>query len=160
MVVRQPGCTFLSPSVQSTSCHSDPNYHTWGERLLPFVESGQIYRQIDQQSPISSPIDLSNWQLPTFVSTNSGDPAYDCCAPNRPAAAVIPIFLCPSSVHSANPFVVNRLDISFPLSCPAVLQCRRPDQMLAGASDYSPLANYSSYVEYYYQATTPVARRT
>jgi prepilin-type N-terminal cleavage/methylation domain-containing protein len=156
MIVRQPDCTFLSPSVQTMSCHSDPNYHTWGERLLPFVESGEIYQQIDQQSPISSPLDLSNWQLPTFLSTNSGDPAIDCCAAKRPAAGVIPIFLCPSSVHSSNPFAVNRLDISFPLSCPMVLQCRGPDQMLAGASDYSPLANYSSYVEFYYEASTAV----
>jgi prepilin-type N-terminal cleavage/methylation domain-containing protein len=156
MLVREPHCTFLSPSVKTVACHSDANYHTWGERLLPFVEANAIYEGIDQGAPISSPLDLSDWQLPMFLSTNSGDPARDCCAANRPAAAVIPLFLCPSSVHSSNPFVVDRLDASFPVRCKMALQCRGPDQMLVGASDYSPLANYSSYVEYYYQAVSPI----
>ncbi len=155
MLLREPNCPFLSPSVKTLSCHSDTNYHTWGERLLPFVEANMIYQAIDQDAPISSPLDLSDWQLPMFVSTNSGDPAYDCCAANRPAAAVIPLFLCPSSVHSSNPFSVERIDETFPVRCKTALQCRSPDRMLVGASDYSPLANYSSYVEYYYQAVTP-----
>jgi prepilin-type N-terminal cleavage/methylation domain-containing protein len=155
MVVRQAQCTFLSPAVATTGCHSDANYHVWGERLLPFIEASGIYEQIDQQAPISSPIDLSSWQLPAFSSTNSGDPAVDCCAPYRPAAANIPLFLCPSSVHSSNPFLVDRLDATFPVSCTQSLQCLNPNQMLVGASDYSPLANYSSYVNYYYEAMTP-----
>jgi len=156
MLIREPHCSFLSPSVKTVGCHSDTNYHTWGERLLPFVEANSIYQMIDQGSPISSPLDLSDWQLPMFVSTNSGDPAYDCCATNRPAAAVIPLFLCPSSVHSANPFAVERIDETFPVRCKMALQCRIPDRMLVGASDYSPLGSYSSYVEYYYQAVTPL----
>ena len=156
MLIREPHCTFLSPSVKTVACHSDTNYHTWGERLLPFVEANTIYQMIDQGAPISSPLDLSDWQLPMFVSTNSGDPAYDCCAANRPAAAVIPLFLCPSSVHSANPFAVERIDETFPVRCKMALQCRNPDRMLVGASDYSPLGCYSSYVEYYYQAVTPL----
>ena len=156
MLLREPHCPFLSPSVKTLSCHSDANYHTWGERLLPFVEAASIYQGIDQDAPISSPLDLSDWQLPMFVSTNSGDPALDCCAAKRPAAAVIPLFLCPSSVHSSNPFSVERIDTTFPVRCKMSLQCRNPDQMLVGASDYSPLANYSSYVEYYYQAVTPI----
>ena len=159
VVAGDPICQFLSPLVAAKGCHGDPNYHTWGEMLLPFLEAYTVYQQIDQNSPISSPIDFSMWQLATFTSTNSGDPAIDCCAAARPAANVIPVFLCPSSVHSANPFAVPRLDSTFPLRCQQQLQCRCPDQMLVGASDYSPLSNYTSYVEYYYDAVTPPASR-
>ena len=158
VVAGEPDCGFLSCCIATKGPHGDPNYHTWGEMLLPFLEAKAIYDEIDQRSPISSPIDFSQWQLPAFTANNSGDPTIDVCASNRPAAAIIPVFLCPSSVHSQNPFVADRLDQTFPLSCVELIGCRPSDQMLVGASDYSPLANYTSYVESYYNAEAPPAR--
>jgi prepilin-type N-terminal cleavage/methylation domain-containing protein len=154
VVASRENCSFLSCLITSKSCHADPNYHTWGEMLLPFVEANTVYQCINQCSPISSPIDFSPWGLTNFTAVNSGDPATDSCAAFRPAAAVLPIFLCPSSVHTQNPFVADRLDVTFPMRCACLLQCLPPSRMLVGASDYSPLSIYSWSVQNYYQAVT------
>lgn len=55
VVAGQPDCGFLSCCIATKGPHGDPNYHTWGEMLLPFLEAKAIYDEIDQRSPISSP---------------------------------------------------------------------------------------------------------
>ena len=85
---------------------NDYNLHTWPERLLPFVEANTVYNRICMNTPIFSPICLSGVPCPTKYSfANSGCPCIDPCASTRPAAAVIPSYVCPSSPRTQNPFV-------------------------------------------------------
>ncbi len=160
IVAKEPSCPLLSCCIMTTACHGDPNYHTWGEMLLPFLEANSIYWRIDQRSPISSPLDFTQWALlPRYASLNSGNPATDSCAASRPAAAVIPVFVCPSAPRSQNPFVTDKIDCTFPLSCSSCQACIPCNQMLVGASDYSPMSMYGCHVLLYYQdVTAPVGQ--
>ena len=88
--------------------YNDWNTHMWGERLLPFLEASTVSNRIDFNSPIWSP-----WVSPcppvTYTSRNSGcsnacSTCYDACAANRPAASIIPAYVCPSTPRGANPF--------------------------------------------------------
>jgi prepilin-type N-terminal cleavage/methylation domain-containing protein/prepilin-type processing-associated H-X9-DG protein len=168
MIVSKAFCCrfFVFCNIKTNGSQPDANYHTWGERLLPFLEASTVYNRIDQNSPISAPLDLSQWGFPDYTARNSGNPVSDNCAAIRPAAAVIPTFVCPSAPRNQNPFVTDELDQTFPaatiFTCLDV--CPPPHQMLAGASDYSPLANYGNTIchtpvqSYYQQVTPPHAR--
>jgi prepilin-type N-terminal cleavage/methylation domain-containing protein len=145
------GCCGVTMSTRGFSCctpacaggqRKDFNMHTWGEALLPFLEAGAVYEQIDQNSPIFSPIFLHPYfPKPPFVYTalNSGTLTARCgggsvadpCAATRPAAAVIPSFVCPSAPRASNPFV--EVQCGNNPGCPAAL-VRMPRVM--GASDY------------------------
>ena len=84
---------------------NDFNLHTWGERLLPFMEADTVYRRICMNAPIFSPICLTCAPCgQKYCYPNSGCPC-DPCAAKRPAAAVIPTYVCPSAPRAANPFV-------------------------------------------------------
>ncbi|HEX4070688.1 MAG TPA: DUF1559 domain-containing protein [Planctomycetaceae bacterium] len=86
-----------------SGCRNDWNAHMWGERLLPFLEAATVYNRIDFNSPIFAP-----WTSPcpavTYTSKNSGCVTACACAVNTPAAAVIPVFVCPSAPITQNPF--------------------------------------------------------
>jgi prepilin-type N-terminal cleavage/methylation domain-containing protein len=83
---------------------SDLNLHVWGEFLLPYLEATTVYRAIDFNSPNFSPIVSPKLPKGGYTGLNSGAPGCP-CASSRPTAAVIPVFICPSSVRSSNPFV-------------------------------------------------------
>jgi prepilin-type N-terminal cleavage/methylation domain-containing protein len=160
MVVKKaPTSIFMFPWVLPTACHDDANYHTWGERHLPFIEQNSVYNQIDRNAPISSPVDLGKWGLPVYTAKNSGNPATDPCAALRPAAAVIPTFLCPSAVHIQNPFLMAQFDGVFPgrLNCCCACKCPAPHAILAGVTDYLPQSTYVGAVQSYYNSVTPAA---
>jgi prepilin-type N-terminal cleavage/methylation domain-containing protein len=97
------GGTFRGPG------RNDYNYHSWMERLLPFVEAQTVYNKICMNAPNFSPICLSSLPpgaCPTKYSyANSGCPCIDPCAAKRPTAAVIPTYVCPSAPRARNPFV-------------------------------------------------------
>jgi len=116
MIVSKAFCCtfFIFCNIKTNGSGPDANYHTWGERLLPFLEASTVYNRIDQNSPISSPLDLKQWGLPNYTARNSGNPVSDNCAAIRPAAAVIPTFACPSAPRNQNPFVTDELDQTFP----------------------------------------------
>src|SRR5580704_19649934 len=81
--------------------YDDLNLHLWGERLLPFLEATTVYNKICLNSPIFSPACLTTPPFGggTYTALNSGS----CCAgQTRPAAAIIPAYVCPSAPRSTN----------------------------------------------------------
>src|SRR5262249_43901559 len=86
----------------SPCCPDKPNIHMWGERMLPYLEAATVYNKICQNGPIYSPADGSPVCLPKYCQPNSGG----CCSVGltRPAAAIIPGFVCPSAPRQLNPF--------------------------------------------------------
>jgi prepilin-type N-terminal cleavage/methylation domain-containing protein len=130
-------------SEGACACHDDPNLHTWGEFLLPFVEATQVYHQIDFNAPNFSPINMTcldlNWN---YTALNSGD-CTDPCAAKRPTAAVLPVFVCPSSVRPNNPFLEG-LSGDFSSNIWPI--------RMRGASDYTALGGYTSGLAEFYQS--------
>ena len=128
-------------------CFTDYNFHVWGERLLPYLEATTVYNQIDQNQSINAPFDLSKYGFQKFTAHNSGCPCKDACAASRPAAAVIPAYVCPSTPRVQNPFV-EVSEFSFcPFPCDACFP-----KMLAGASDYTITGEYHFNLQSYYAA--------
>ena len=126
---------------------NDYNLHTWPERLLPFVEANTVYDRICMNAPIFSPICLSGVPCATkYTFANSGCPCLDPCAYNRPAAAVIPTYVCPSSPRTQNPFVeVNAIyQPCFP--CFAF-------KRVNGALDYQGLCEIDAPANWFYAHT-------
>lgn len=134
---------FVCDNSGTAACYCDFNVHVWLERLLPYVEATTVYDRIDQTQPIFSPIDMGSvnpsWN---YTATNSGCPSTDPCAASRPAAAVIPTYVCPSTPRSQNPFVeFSDWSCRFCTFCP---------HWLAGASDYKSVSGYDWGVYNYY----------
>jgi prepilin-type N-terminal cleavage/methylation domain-containing protein len=99
-------CVGIPSGLCGTPGRNDYNEHTWPERLLLYVEATTVYNRICMNSPIFSPICFAGWPCSTkFCSHNSGCPCVDVCASTRPAAAVVPSYVCPSAPRSNNPFV-------------------------------------------------------
>jgi prepilin-type N-terminal cleavage/methylation domain-containing protein len=127
---------------------NDYNYHTWPERLLPFVEGTTVYNRICMNAPIFSPICLSGAPCPAkYTFANSGCPCIDPCASTRPAAAVIPTYVCPSSPRTQNPFVEGNSAYQF-----CLIYCRTcfAINRLHGALDYQGLCDVAAYANAYY----------
>jgi prepilin-type N-terminal cleavage/methylation domain-containing protein len=125
-------CCSVDRPNQCQQDHTDWNIHVWGERLLQFMEATTTYNKICMNAPIFSPANLSCCMFggQAYTFQNSGN----CCAgQQRPAAAQIPAFVCPSSPRVTNPFVEK----SFRLGCfPQV------PTYWAGASDYTAVGGY------------------
>src|SRR5580704_16592867 len=105
-------CSCCPPQYQGY-CHSDANTHVWAERLLEFMEASNVYTRICMNPPIFSPACLNCIPIPgvgslgKYCAPNSGS----CCTVGmtRPAAAVLPAFVCPSAPRATNPFKENGL---------------------------------------------------
>jgi prepilin-type N-terminal cleavage/methylation domain-containing protein len=140
-------CTCFSVGMPGSVGRNDYNLHTWPERLLPFVEANTVYDRICMNAPIFSPICLSGVPCPTkYTFKNSGCPCLDPCANIRPAAAVIPTYVCPSSPRTQNPFVeVN-----------AIYQACFPCfgfKRVNGALDYQGLCEIDAPANWFYAHT-------
>jgi prepilin-type N-terminal cleavage/methylation domain-containing protein len=116
--------------------YTDWNVHVWGERLLEFMEATTLYNRICRNAPIFSPANLccATYGGQVYTALNSGS----CCngSPSgvqRPAAGVVPAFVCPSSPRTTNPFLEKSLRF-FPF-------CAYPSYF-AGASDYTAIGGY------------------
>jgi len=83
-------------------CPDNIDIHMWGERLLPFLEATTVYSKICMNGPIFSPICACGVGMPQYTQLNSGGCCT--CGPTRPAAKVVPGFVCPSSPRTTNPF--------------------------------------------------------
>ncbi|HXY35335.1 MAG TPA: DUF1559 domain-containing protein [Planctomycetaceae bacterium] len=133
--------------LMCTYPHNDYNLHGWSERLLAYMEGGTIYSRICMNAPIFSPICLSAVPCPTaYTFKNSGCPCVDPCAAFRPAAAVIPTYVCPSAPRATNPFVYKNQCWECCLaqfSCPGFTR-------LAGAIDYQGWCRFSGCLENFY----------
>jgi prepilin-type N-terminal cleavage/methylation domain-containing protein len=127
---------------------NDYNLHTWGERLLAFMEANTVYSRICMNAPIFSPICLSCAPCgKKYCYPNSGCPCVDSCAAKRPAAAVVTTYVCPSAPRSTNPFVERNQgwELLIPaLSCPAMTR-------LYGASDYQTYCRMGGTLWNYYR---------
>jgi hypothetical protein len=131
--------------------YTDWNVHLWSERLLQFTEAGALYHQICMNAPIFSPADLS---CPTFGGQSyaalnaggctSGNPP----GPQRPAAGVVPAYVCPSAPRASNPFLETSLKMA--------LKCHVPPYPIywAGASDYTAVGGYCCGLACAYNAAT------
>ena len=119
----------------------DWNLHTWASFLLPHMEATTVYNQIDEASPLFSP-----WTAPcgkTYTSRNSGcccpsSACYDPCAAKRPLAAVLPVFVCPSTPRTANPFREHTQC----WQCSAASRCTFWTYRSSGSSDYRAINNF------------------
>ena len=117
------GCT-------CSSAYNDFNIHTWGERLLPFLEAKTVYNRICMNAPIFSPACLAPINGGAYTPLN----ASSSCSTGLglPAAAVIPSFVCPSAPRATNPFLET--SALFTQTCGAI------PQYWAGASDYTAVS--------------------
>jgi prepilin-type N-terminal cleavage/methylation domain-containing protein len=121
----------------------DFNMHTWGSALLPFLEATTVYERIDQNAPLFSPWDPPNAEC--YGADNSGCVATDPCAAQRPLAAVIPTWVCPSAPRTQNPFTEKTQDWSDEWEPCSFIFTR-----LSGASDYFPICGFGENLEGYY----------
>jgi prepilin-type N-terminal cleavage/methylation domain-containing protein len=137
----------LGPGVSQNFCccappagfnpYTDLNIHVWGERLLEFMEANNVYQKINFNGPIWAPNNFACCGGACYKSVlNSGGPACGCCTVGltRPAAAVIPTYVCPSAPRIANPYLeVPSGNELTPNAYP---------QYWAGASDYTAVSCY------------------
>jgi prepilin-type N-terminal cleavage/methylation domain-containing protein len=140
--------TCYTVGTPGTVGRNDYNLHTWPERLLPFVEANTVYRRICLNAPIFSPICLSGAPCPTsYTFANSGCPCIDSCANTRPAAAVIPSYVCPSSPRTQNPFVEGNSVYEY-----CLIYCRTcfGFKRLHGALDYQGLCDLDANANAFY----------
>jgi prepilin-type N-terminal cleavage/methylation domain-containing protein len=143
--------TLFTVGTPGSVGRNDYNLHTWPERLLPFVEANTVYNRICMNAPIFSPICLSGVPCPTkYTFANSGCPCLDPCAVTRPAAAVIPSYVCPSSPRTQNPFVEGNAVYEF-----CLIYCRTcfGFKRLHGALDYQGLCDVDAYANAFYGHT-------
>jgi prepilin-type N-terminal cleavage/methylation domain-containing protein len=126
----KPCCCAITS--KSAPAGGDLNFHNWASFLLPYLEANNVYRQIDENSPLMSPWTSGVGQTWTYV--NSGDPCVDSCASLRPIANVIPAFVCPSAPRASNPFKEFTPDFS---GC-----CCFHFSRMSGASDYGGINGY------------------
>jgi hypothetical protein len=121
--------------------YDDPNVHVWGERLLQYMEATTVYNRICMNGPIFAPICLGFLGMGNYTQKNSGGCCT--CGPRRPAAAVIPAFVCPSSPRSSNPFLETPIGAAF---------VGFPQPYWAGASDYTAVNCYCNGLKCAYSA--------
>ncbi len=129
--------------------HNDYNLHTWPERLLVYLEATTVYNKMCFNAPNFSPICLSSVPCPTkYTALNSGCPCTDPCAAIRPAAAVIPAYVCPSAPRNQNPFAERNqcwnCCLTPTFTCPGFTR-------LAGAMDYQGYCRFSGNLWNFYQ---------
>jgi len=139
------------------ACYDDANVHGWGERLLAFMEGNTVYNEICMNATYTSPIDLApTLHIPLAVYTypNSGCPCVDACASKRPAAQVIPAYICPSTPRTVNPFVEDGSVINLLNKNHVTCHTLAP-KMLAGASDYIASSGYRGALACWYDVLNP-----
>jgi prepilin-type N-terminal cleavage/methylation domain-containing protein len=139
------------------ACYDDANVHGWGERLLAFSEGNTVYNKICFNSTYTSPIDLA----PTlgianavYTYPNSGCPCANACSAKTPAAQIIPMYSCPSTPRTTNPFIEDGSVINLLNSHGVTCHTLAP-RMLAGASDYEASSGYDSSLACWYDVLNP-----
>jgi type II secretory pathway pseudopilin PulG len=134
-------------SCGTPACYNDFNMHTWAMALLPFMEGTTVYNNIDQNSPLFSPITICKPTAVTYTYQNSGCPCVDACASKRPTAQVIPAFVCPSTPRVNNPFIEHTQ--CWDCCIPAINMTR-----LAAANCYHVWCRFSGCSKCYYDYLT------
>jgi len=148
-----PTLTSILGCGPSKSCVCDVNMHMWGEKLLPFMEATTVYQKIDQNSPAYSPLTApASMGGAVYTALNAGA----CCTgspsgPQRPMAAVIPAYVCPSAPRTTNPFQETDIlvDCFFVIASGGKITPFLPP-VWAGASDYNAINKYCGGLQKYY----------
>jgi prepilin-type N-terminal cleavage/methylation domain-containing protein len=123
--------------------HADFNIHTWAERLLLFMEATTVYNRICLNAPIFSPANLGGFGGASYTQLNAGA----CCgAQSRPAAAVVPAYVCPSAPRTQNPFIETGL---FNQVTGGAIP-----SYYAGASDYTGVGGFCAGIACFYDSMT------
>lgn len=147
--INLPGCCNLGGSGGVHASYCDPNMHTWGSQLLPFLEAQTVYQKICQNAPLwSAPFCMPagpTSMARTYTYYNSGCPNIDPCAQVRPVATVLPAFSCPSAPRPQNPFVEH----TYPFTCWS--PCSFTFCRLSGASDYTVICGYGGCLNNWFQ---------
>ena len=141
-------CCCNSSPAGCGSCsdaYNDFNIHTWGERLLLFMEGTTVYNRIDMNSPNFSPAVLNGICGATYTGANAS--ACGSVGPTLPAGAVIAAYVCPSCPRSANPFLET--------SSLSTQTCGAVPQYWAGASDYSAVSCFCNGLSCVYDQLVP-----
>jgi prepilin-type N-terminal cleavage/methylation domain-containing protein len=130
------------------ACHCDENVHVWGERLLQYLEASTVYSRICMNGPIFAP--LTGGKIVPFFQGNTCYTQLNsgaCCQGlTRPAAAVIPAYVCPSAPRVNNPFQEQSLAY-----CESKLLGGACFPIYwAGASDYTAIGCYCCSLRHYY----------
>ena len=110
-----------------SNAYNDFNIHTWGERLLIFMEGTTIYNRICFNSPQFSPANLGSLNGATYTGLNAS--ACPALGPTLPAGAVVATYVCPSAPRASNPFLET--------TALSTQTCGVIPQYWAGASDYT-----------------------
>jgi prepilin-type N-terminal cleavage/methylation domain-containing protein len=159
-------CSILlcDPGGCSSLPYGDPNSHVWAELLLPYIEADSVYQKINFKNAHFSPWTFGPY-WPAYTAKNAGCPNdstarnYDLCAATRPAAQIIPTYICPSSVHTSNPFVEDEsLEMYWGRGLPCVTnQCQMSVsavlgrvRFLAAASDYRAIGDMCGAYQQYF----------
>ena len=106
VVVRKTTNPALGTGIGTKGDHDDPNMHTYGEFLLPYIDQGALYSKIDFTAPYFSPVDLTPAGLNKYTADN-----------RALISAVLPIFLCPATPRNSNPFSYTWRAQSVPITC-------------------------------------------
>ena len=141
-------CCNASPAGcgQCSEAYNDYNIHTWGERLLLFMEGTTVYNKICMNSPQFSPACLGSICGAKYTGANAS--ACSSIGPTLPAASVIATYVCPSAPRASNPFLeTTSLSTQTGGAIP---------QYWAGASDYTAVSCICNGLACAYNVLTPV----
>jgi prepilin-type N-terminal cleavage/methylation domain-containing protein/prepilin-type processing-associated H-X9-DG protein len=114
----------------------DPNVHTYGEFLLPWLDQAPLYNRIDFQQPYFAPVDLTSIGLPRYLFDNQSV-----------VSTRLPVFLCPSFRREENPHAYTWTDLGVPI----------PSRF--GGNDYGPsngVMKESGLMDFVRPQTTPI----
>lgn len=78
--------------------NADSNIHTWTERILPYMDQGNVYNQINFSVAMGAADAALTLAPPNIVAGGN----YSEAQPNAVLTAVIPAYICPSVPHSGN----------------------------------------------------------
>ncbi len=128
----------------SPGCHNDFNMHTWGAQLLPIRRRGTSITGSTRIPPSFSPVCICVADRIRPLPSKPGCPCADACAQLRPAAAVVPTFVCPSA-RTQNPFLEKTQFWNCCFCCGAFHFTR-----MVGASDMQAWCQYAGFARCYY----------
>ncbi len=117
-----------------TDAAADSNIHTWTERILPYMDQGNVYNGINFSVAMGAG-DAANSTPPQ--NAVQGNAPYNGMSAPATLAAVIPPYICPSAPHTGNraaPYLDDWLNDGYGTTI----------YYSGGVLDYGPLASWIS----------------
>jgi prepilin-type N-terminal cleavage/methylation domain-containing protein len=115
----------------------DFNYHLYTEYILPFIDQGPLYNQINFSAPIISPISSAPCTGVNYTANNQAA-----------ARTFISMFTCPSTPRSATSLTLTFNDFGTPVT------------FTSGPIDFGPVGGFYSTFSSLVQAQKPQAERS